>query len=253
MASAVAKNRTIVSGRVPRRPAGHDVEPGGRVHARRRRRSRRPARAPGPRPPAPRPRRTATAARTSRESHDRRRLRSALYATAGRPRWKRAPTSAMPARAAPTKRSPNVPAVRLTPTASWLTSVSHTRGQWGCSGRTFQSLAAYVSSGRSAGSVMRVVDRVMSALGSCGASAARWSARQSATFTFSTVIACVGQASTHAGSIPSARRGWHMSHLVTMRRSGWKAGTEYGQLHVQYWQPTQSSAWCTTIPLSSFS
>ena len=32
--------------------------------------------------------------------------------------------------------------VALTPTASWLRSVSHTNGQCGCSGRTFQSLAA---------------------------------------------------------------------------------------------------------------
>ncbi len=66
-------------------------------------------------------------------------------------------------------------------------------------------------------------------------------------------MAWVGQAPTQAGSIPSARRGWHMSHLVTIRRSGWKAGTEYGQFHVQYWQPMQSSAWWATMPLSSFS
>ena len=52
------------------------------------------------------------------------------------------------------------------------------------------------------------------------------SARHSATFTFSTVMACVGQASTHAGIAPASSRGLHMSHLVTMRRSGWKAGTE---------------------------
>ena len=44
-----------------------------------------------------------------------------------------------------------------------------------------------------------------------------------------------------------------MSHLVTMRRSGWNAGTEYGQFQVQYWQPMQSSAWWATMPLSSFS
>ena len=47
-------------------------------------------------------------------------------------------------------------------------------------------------------------------------------------------MACVGQASTHAGASPSASRGWHRSHLVTMRRSGWSTGTEYGQFHVQY-------------------
>src|SRR5688500_2384649 len=72
-------------------------------------------------------------------------------------------------------------------------------------------------------------------------------------FTFSTVIACVGQALTQAGVRPSARRGWHMSHFVTIRRSGWNAGTEYGQFHVQYWQPMHSSAWCATTPLLSFS
>ena len=100
---------------------------------------------------------------------------------------------------------------------------------------------------------MRVVDSVSSDVGSCGASPAAWSARQAATSTFSTVMAWVGQASTHAGARPSARRGWHMSHLVTMRRSGWNAGTEYGQFQVQYWQPMQSSAWWATTPLSSFS
>ncbi len=44
-----------------------------------------------------------------------------------------------------------------------------------------------------------------------------------------------------------------MSHFVTMRRSGWNAGTEYGQFQVQYWQPMQSSAWWATTPLASFS
>src|SRR6185503_15000948 len=85
-----------------------------------------------------------------------------------------------------------------------------------------------------------------------GASAPVWSARQAATSTFSTVMAWVGQAPTQAGASPSSRRGRHMSHLVTMRRSGWNTGTEYGQFHVQYWQPMQSSAWCSTTPLSSF-
>ena len=130
----------------------------------------------------------------------------------------------------------------LTPSATWLTSVSQTSGQWGSSGRRFQSLAANVSSGTSRGSSMRVVDTVRSPLGSSGASAARWSARHSATFTFSTVMAWVGQASTHAGRYPPSRRGRHMSHLVTMRRSGWNAGTEYGQVQVQYRHPMQSSA-----------
>ena len=44
-----------------------------------------------------------------------------------------------------------------------------------------------------------------------------------------------------------------MSHFVTMRRSGWNTGTEYGQFQVQYWQPMQSSAWWATTPLASFS
>ena len=66
-------------------------------------------------------------------------------------------------------------------------------------------------------------------------------------------MAWVGQASTHAGRYPPSSRGWHMSHLVTMRRSGWKAGTEYGHVQVQYWQPMQSSAWWATMPFDSFS
>ncbi len=82
----------------------------------------------------------------------------------------------------------------------------------------------------------------MSDDGSSGASPAAWSARQAATFTVSTEIALVGQAPTQAGSSPCSRRGRHMSHLVTIRRSGWKTGTEYGQFQVQYWQPMHSSA-----------
>ena len=66
----------------------------------------------------------------------------------------------------------------------------------------------------------------MSDDGRLGASASWWSARQASMFTFSTVMAKVGQASTQAGFCPASRRGRHMSHLVTMRRSGWKAGTE---------------------------
>ena len=67
--------------------------------------------------------------------------------------------------------------------------------------------------------------------------------------TISTSSARVGHAPTQAGLSPSSSRGRHMSHLVTMRRSGWNAGTEYGQFQVQYWQPMHSSAWwatCTT-------
>ena len=140
----------------------------------------------------------------------------------------------------------------LTPSATWLTSVSQTSGQCGSSGRRFQSLAAYVSSGTSSGQLDAGGRQREVAARQLGASAARWSARHASTFTFSTVMAWVGQASTHAGR-PSSSRGWHMSHLVTMRRSGWNTGTEYGQVQVQYWQPMQSSAWWATMPLSSFS
>ncbi len=129
--------------------------------------------------------------------------------------------------------------------------MSQTSGQCGCSGRRFQSLAENVSIGTSSGSAIRVVDSVMSALGRQGASPAAWSARHSSGRTFSTVMACVGQAATQAGAKPDSSRGWHRSHLVTMRRSGWNAGTEYGQVQVQYWHPMQSSAWWATMPLSS--
>ena len=139
----------------------------------------------------------------------------------------------------------------LAPTATWVSSVSHTSGQCGCSGRGDQASPLCISVGRSRGSVMRVVDSVRPASGRLGALPAEWSARHAATSTFSTVMAKVGQASTQAGARPSSSRGRHMSHLVTMRRSGWKVGTEYGQFQVQYWQPMQSSALCWTIPLSS--
>ena len=98
-----------------------------------------------------------------------------------------------------------------------------------------------------------MVESVSATSASCGASPALGSARHCATSTASTVIACVGHASTHAGARPESRRGRHRSHFVTIRRSGWKTGTEYGQLHVQYWHPMQSSAWCATMPLASFS
>jgi hypothetical protein len=91
----------------------------------------------------------------------------------------------------------------------------------------------------------------MSAEGRWGASAVRWSSRQAATFTGSMSSARVGHAPTHAGASASSRRGLHMSHLVTIRRSGWKTGTEYGQFQVQYSQPMHSSALWATTPLSS--
>ena len=96
-----------------------------------------------------------------------------------------------------------------------------------------------------------MVDSVRSADGSNGASPAPWSSRQAATFTVSTEMACVGQAPTQAGSRPCSRRGRHRSHFVTMRRSGWNTGTEYGQFHVQYWQPMHSSARWATTPFPS--
>jgi hypothetical protein len=64
-------------------------------------------------------------------------------------------------------------------------------------------------------------------------------------------MAWVGQASTHAGFDPASSRGRHMSHLVTILRSGWNTGTLYGQFHVQYWHPMHSSARCCTTPLPS--
>ena len=145
---------------------------------------------------------------------------------AGRPRWNRAPIRARAAKAALPSRSPALLAATVMPTANWLTRVSQTRDQWGCSGRTFQSLAANVPIGKSTGSSMRVVERVSPELGNPGPSAAAWSARQRTTSTFSTVMASVGQACTQAGANPAPSRGWQRSHLVTMRRSGWNTGTE---------------------------
>ncbi len=173
-----------------------------------------------------------------------RRLRSAFQAATGRPRWNTAPASEAAARAAAAARIPagggqQAPAggdrrrQRAEAQRGLDTSVSHSSGQWASSGRRSQSPAAIVSGGTPGGSVMRVVDSVSDAAGRWGASPARWSARQASTSTFSTVMASVGQAATHAGANPSSSRGWHMSHLVAIRRSGWKAGTEYGQVQVQ--------------------
>src|SRR5215469_16792578 len=50
-------------------------------------------------------------------------------------------------------------------------------------------------------------------------------------------MAPVGQAWTHAGASPAARRPLHMSHLRTIPRSALYCGTPYGHMNVQYWQP----------------
>src|SRR5688500_14150108 len=89
----------------------------------------------------------AVSSATSRLNHERRRLRNAFHATAGRPRWNVAPAIAVSASAAARMRCASVEVVALTPAAVWLTTVSHTSGQCGCSGRRFQSLAANVSIG----------------------------------------------------------------------------------------------------------
>ncbi len=94
-----------------------------------------------------------------------------MRAWAGRPRWARAPVIPAPASTSAVTRWAVVVAVALTPRATWLTTVSHTSGQWGCSGRRFQSLAANVSIGTPSGRVMRVVDTVIDESGSWGASA----------------------------------------------------------------------------------
>ena len=112
---------------------------------------------------------------TSRLSHDRRRLRSAFHAATGRPRCNIAPSRLATASPAAARRSGTLLAPnaieQLAPTAIWLTRVSQTSGQCGCSGRRFQSLAAYVSTGTDRGSSIRVVEIVSPLFGSCGASA----------------------------------------------------------------------------------
>ena len=87
-ASAVAKKRDDGERRVPRRPARARRRAGPR-RRRRRRRRRPPATASAGTTTASggQRRRTAPSSATSRLSHDRRRLRSAFQATAGRPRW----------------------------------------------------------------------------------------------------------------------------------------------------------------------
>ena len=42
-----------------------------------------------------------------------------------------------------------------------------------------------------------------------------------------------------------------MSHLPTTPRSGLYCGTPYEQFQVQYWQPMQVSALCSTIPVAA--
>jgi hypothetical protein len=59
--------------------------------------------------------------------------------------------------------------VALTPTATWVRTVSHTSGQWGSSGWTVQSLAAIDAGGTFGGSSMRVVEMVRSDEGRWGA------------------------------------------------------------------------------------
>ena len=67
-------------------------------------------------------------------------------------------------------------------------------------------------------------------------------------------IASFGQACTHAGASPSARRSLHMSHLRTMPRSSLYFGTSYGHVKMQYWQPMHWSSRCLTMPVTgSFS
>ncbi len=50
-------------------------------------------------------------------------------------------------------------------------------------------------------------------------------------------MASFGQACTHAGASPSAKRELHMSHLRTMPRFFEYFGASYGHINVQYWQP----------------
>jgi hypothetical protein len=52
--------------------------------------------------------------------------------------------------------------------------------------------------------------------------------------------------------MPSLSRLWHMSHLPTTPRAALYCGTPYEQFHVQYWQPIQASALCSTTPVTAF-
>ena len=103
----------------------------------------------------------------------------------------------------------------LTPTASWVSKRQPDQRPVRMLGPQVP-VTGRVRLGRHVAGQARSASSTSSAstLGSCGASPADGSARHAATSTFSTVMAWVGQASTQAGSNPSARRGWHMSHLV---------------------------------------
>ena len=129
--------------RVPRRPARHDVQAGGGVHPGRAESDGRPRRDRGGSTAA-----AATAAYAERNSDLAAQPRAAEVAQR-LPRHRRAAEVEQARRRARRRRGDAAsarsgvePAVALTPTAIWLTSVSHTSGQCGCSGRRFQSLAA---------------------------------------------------------------------------------------------------------------
>src|SRR5882724_9140862 len=63
-------------------------------------------------------------------------------------------------------------------------------------------------------------------------------------------MASLGQACTHAGGSPTARRLAHMSHLRTMPRFTEYCGTSYGHFITQYWQPMHWSSRCRTMPVT---
>src|SRR5688572_29519225 len=136
------------------------------------------------------------------------------------------------------------------PTDNCVSTVITTSGQCGCSGLTWVMSRARAFGG-SAGSVIRVVDRLSSPLGTpAGCETAATDARQSATFTNSIWMAPSGHALTQAGAWPISSRPWHMSHLPTTPRCGLYCGTPYEQFQVQYWQPMHASAlWRTTQDL----
>ncbi len=85
------------------------------------------------------------------------------------------------------------------------------------------------------GSVTRVVDRLLIALGQtrCSTGLASIDSRHEATLTISIAIAPSGHALTQAGVWPTDSRPWHMSHFPTTPRSGLYCGTPYEQFHVQ--------------------
>ena len=169
-------------------------------------------------------RRTPRGTATSRLSHERRRLRSAFHATAGRPRWNRAPTSPAPARAAASARSarragggadpdrelaeqrqPHERPVRVlraqVPVAGRVGVGREVVGQHDARRRQREVGARQLR--RVAGRVVGPPRLDVDLLDGDG----------------------VGRAgATQAGARPSSSRGRHMSHLVTIRRSGWNAG-----------------------------